>query len=95
MRSDFSAAMRRALQLTRTENVIEATRVIQRALGGGKAAPPADAPPESARLLTSPGTGIADTARAAAAAVANGDGARGLSGAAALRTRKAAARRGA
>ena len=32
MTLDFSAAMRRALQLTRAQNVMEATRVIQRAL---------------------------------------------------------------
>jgi poly(hydroxyalkanoate) depolymerase family esterase len=61
MTSDFSAAMRRALELTRTENVMEATRVIQRAFSGrGPAAPPADEQPASARLLTSPRAGLAD-----------------------------------
>ena len=55
MTSDFSAAMRRALQLTRTANVMEATRVIQRALGGRKAdASPAEEPGESVRLLRPP-----------------------------------------
>ncbi len=56
MTSDFSAVMRRALQLTRADNVMEATRVIQRALGGRARAaqPAADEPPASARLLTPP-----------------------------------------
>jgi poly(hydroxyalkanoate) depolymerase family esterase len=60
MTSDFSTAMRRALQLTRAENLMEATRVIQRALGGRGPAAPADQPPENARLLTPPRAGIAD-----------------------------------
>ena len=34
MKIDFGAAMRQALQLTRAQNLIEATRVIQRALAG-------------------------------------------------------------
>jgi len=55
MTLDFTAAMHRALQLTRTQNVMEATRVIQRALTRrGPAAPPADEPPASARLLMPP-----------------------------------------
>jgi poly(hydroxyalkanoate) depolymerase family esterase len=55
MTLDFSAAMRRALQLTRAQNVMEATRVIQRALTrDGDATPPVDEPLASARLLTPP-----------------------------------------
>jgi poly(hydroxyalkanoate) depolymerase family esterase len=55
MTMDFSAAMRRALQLTRAQNVMEATRVIQRALTrGGAVAPPVDEPLPSARLLAPP-----------------------------------------
>jgi poly(hydroxyalkanoate) depolymerase family esterase len=55
MTLDFSAAMRRALQLTRAQNVMEATRVIQRALTrDGDAAPPVDEPLASARLLAPP-----------------------------------------
>ena len=34
MKSDFGAAMRQALKLMRAQNVMEATRVIQRALAG-------------------------------------------------------------
>src|SRR5271166_5746476 len=52
MKTDFSAAMRQALQLTRAQNVqnvMEATRVIQRALAGrSPAAPPVDEPWERA-----------------------------------------------
>jgi poly(hydroxyalkanoate) depolymerase family esterase len=65
MTLDFSAAMRRALQLTRAQNVMEATRVIQRALTrDGDAAPPVDEPLASARLLASP-RDVAGTADAA------------------------------
>ncbi len=39
MKSDFQAAMRRALQLVRTQDVMEATRVIQRALSRDGASP--------------------------------------------------------
>src|SRR5271157_2545673 len=49
MNPDFSAAMRQALQLTRSQNLMEATRVIQRALAGlERAAPPVDEPRERA-----------------------------------------------
>ncbi len=55
MNSVFSTAMRQAMQLTRTQNVIEATRVIQRALSGrGHAAPPVDQSRQSARLMPPP-----------------------------------------
>jgi hypothetical protein len=47
--------MRQAVQLTRQRNLIEATRVIQRALSGrGPAAPPVDDPLASARLIAPP-----------------------------------------
>ena len=39
MGSDFNDAMRQALQLVRSQNVMEATRVIQRALVDGEARP--------------------------------------------------------
>ena len=39
MNFDFSAAMRQAPQLTRAQNVMEATRVIQRALTGRRPRP--------------------------------------------------------
>ena len=69
MKSDFSAAMRRAAELTRAQNVIEATRVIQRALMGRRnVAPPAEEPRESARLLQPP-----SFAEAAAAAEPSGE----------------------
>ena len=64
MTLDFSAAMRRALELTRTQNLMEATRVIQRALTRRDAAPPADEPIASARLLPPPHD-VAETAGAA------------------------------
>jgi poly(hydroxyalkanoate) depolymerase family esterase len=55
MNSDFAAAMRQAVQLTRQRNLMEATRVIQRALSGrGRAAPAADPSPEGARLIAPP-----------------------------------------
>ena len=63
MTSDFSAAMRRALQLTRAANVMEATRVIQRALGGRASADasPAEEPRAKAlRLLRPPRPASAD-----------------------------------
>jgi hypothetical protein len=47
MGTDFQAAMRRALHLVRGQDVMEATRVIQRALsrsGDGPAEPPHDHP---------------------------------------------------
>jgi poly(hydroxyalkanoate) depolymerase family esterase len=55
MKMDFGAAMRQALRLTRAQNVMEATRVIQRSLGGGgPGSPPAEEPRESALFLPSP-----------------------------------------
>src|SRR5271157_877597 len=58
VKTDFSAAMRQALQLTRAQNaqnVMEATRVIQRALAGrSPAAPPVDEPWERAPALPPP-----------------------------------------
>ncbi len=59
MKTDFSAAMRQAAKLTRSQNVMEATRVIQRALADA-AAPPADAPRETTLVLP-PARGIAGT----------------------------------
>ena len=48
MKTVFSTAMRQATQLTRAQNVIEATRVIQRALSGrGHALSPDEQSPES------------------------------------------------
>ena len=55
MKNDFAAAMRQALQLTRAQNVMEATRVIQRALAGSiDAAPPDDEPRERVVILPPP-----------------------------------------
>jgi poly(hydroxyalkanoate) depolymerase family esterase len=52
MKTDFGAAIRRATQLTREQNAVEATRVIQRALSGrGHAASPGGQSPETGRLL--------------------------------------------
>ena len=51
MKSVFSTAMRQATQLTRAQNVIEATRVIQRALSGrGHAVSPGEPSPEKRPL---------------------------------------------
>ncbi len=63
MTSVFGAAMRQALQLTRQRNLIEATRVIQRALAGRGPAAPAEQPLESARLRAPP-PDVADAAEA-------------------------------
>ena len=55
MKIDFGAAMRQALQLTRGQNLIEATEVIQRALAGLEPAPhAADQPHPTARILPLP-----------------------------------------
>jgi len=55
MTSDFSTAMRRATELVRGRNVLEATRLIQRALSGqGRADPAGDTPLESPRLTAPP-----------------------------------------
>jgi len=52
MKSDFSTAMRQATQLTRAQNVIEATRVIQHALsGGGHAVSPGEPSPQNSPLI--------------------------------------------
>ena len=52
MKSIFSTAMRQATQLTRAQNVIEATRVIQRGLSGrGHAVSPGEPSPENSRLI--------------------------------------------
>ena len=52
MNSDFVAAMRQAVQLTRQRQLMEATRVIQRALSGwGRASPSNDPSSESARVI--------------------------------------------
>lgn len=52
MRTVFSTAMRQATQLTREQNVIEATRLVQRALSGrGHALSPDEQSPESSRLI--------------------------------------------
>jgi hypothetical protein len=63
MKTDFSAAMRQALQLTRSLSVMEATRVTQRVLAGfERAAPPVDDPRERAPALPPPSavSGTAD-----------------------------------
>ena len=52
MKTAFSTTMRQATQLMREQNVIEATRVIQRALSGRGHAPSRDEQsPESSRLV--------------------------------------------
>jgi poly(hydroxyalkanoate) depolymerase family esterase len=52
MKTAFSTTMRQATQLMREQNVIEATRVIQRALSGrGHAPSPDEQSPESSRLV--------------------------------------------
>ena len=52
MKTVSSTAMRYATKLTRAQNVIEATRVIQRALSGR--GQPGQQTPESPRLIASP-----------------------------------------
>ena len=55
MSSNFGAAMRQAARLTRQRDLIEATRVIQRALSGGDSASPERAPPrDGLRLFAAP-----------------------------------------
>ena len=52
MKTAFSTTMRQATQLMREQNVIEATRVIQRALSGrGHAPSPDEQSPERSRLV--------------------------------------------
>jgi poly(hydroxyalkanoate) depolymerase family esterase len=52
MKTAFSTAMRQATQLTREQTVIEATRLIKRALSGrGHALSPDERSPESTRLI--------------------------------------------
>ncbi len=52
MKTAFSTAMRRATRFTREQNVVEATRVIQRAVSGrGHALSPDEQSPESSRLI--------------------------------------------
>ena len=61
MKSVFSTAIRQATQLTRAQNVIEATRVIQRALSGrGHAVSPGEPSPENSRLIALP-TDVAES----------------------------------
>jgi len=61
MKSVFSTAMRQATQLTRAQNVIEATRLIQRALSGrGHAVSPGGPSPENSRLIALP-TNVAES----------------------------------
>ena len=52
MKTISSTAMRYATELTRAQNVIEATRVIQRALSGR--GQPGQQTPESPRLIAAP-----------------------------------------
>lgn len=52
MKTIFNTAMRQARQLTRAQNVIAATRLIQRALSGrGHALSPDERPPGTSRLI--------------------------------------------
>src|SRR5262249_21746496 len=52
MKTAISTAMRQATQLTRAQDVIEATRLIKRALSGrGHALSPDEQSPESSRLI--------------------------------------------
>ena len=68
MNFDFSAAMREAARLTRAQKLMEATRVIQRALAGrGAVVPDVDAPPESARPIAVPPQASETKAETAAA----------------------------
>ena len=58
MKTVFGAAMRHATKLTRAQNVIEATRAIQRALSGrARDFSPDQQAPESPRLITPPTNG--------------------------------------
>jgi poly(hydroxyalkanoate) depolymerase family esterase len=58
MKTVFGAAMRHATKLTRAQSVIEATRVIQRALSGrAHDVSPDQQTPESPRLITPPTNG--------------------------------------
>ena len=55
MNPEFRAAILQALQLTRSQNAMEATRVIQRAIAGlQRPAPPVDEPRERAPALPPP-----------------------------------------
>jgi poly(hydroxyalkanoate) depolymerase family esterase len=55
MNANFGTAMRQALELTRAQKLMDATRVIQRALSGrGSVAPANDEPQGSLRLLEPP-----------------------------------------
>ena len=75
MNSDFAAAMRQAVQLTRQRNLIEATRVIQRALSGqGRAAPSVDPSRGDPRPIAPPN--VAEAAGAAPQGDANMESAR-------------------
>ena len=51
MNEFFAAAMRKATQLTRDQNLLEATRVIQRALSGGDREAPENPARENSRLI--------------------------------------------
>ena len=65
MTSSFGTAMRQALQLTRAQNLMEATRVIQRALGGRDRGKP-ERLAETARLIApADGSGSASAPRGA------------------------------
>ncbi|HMK90268.1 MAG TPA: hypothetical protein VK446_11635, partial [Methylocystis sp.] len=65
MGTDFGAAMRQALQLVRSQNVLEATRVIQRALADrGADASPVDETRERA-LISPPSPDILETVETA------------------------------
>ena len=62
MKIDFGAAMRQALELTRSQDLMEATRVIQRALSGSEPAAspgkPSEPPQPSAPRLPPPLNGL-------------------------------------
>ena len=74
MKTDFGAAMREALQLTHGQNLIEATKVIQRALAGLEPAPAADRPRTTTRALPPPAkvSGAADAPPPQSDQAANG-----------------------
>ena len=73
MTSDFGAAMRQALQFTRSQKLSEATALIQRALSGGPAAAPAnDEPPASAPALEPPWLPTEEPAASARSAAQEG-----------------------
>jgi hypothetical protein len=63
MKTIFDTAMRKAAKLTRRQHVIEATRVIQRALSGRNPAASMEQPPARNLRLIEPEAGARRAAR--------------------------------